>query len=204
MSMRALVGSLGFVAVVFLVASTGSAQIGTARLEISTVAGDQVTLGGVEAVATNTDSGFQRSVTTEDLGTALLTGLAPGSYRVEARLEGFEPAIEPAIILRTGHTGRLTLTLRPQITGELDVTAEIPLVDPYRIDSSTNIVPEQITSLPVPDRSYEKLAFLTPGVQRERWEYMDMVGSPVVGSSSSAPSTAYFVDGASFTDPYFG
>ncbi len=61
-----------------------------------------------------------------------------------------------------------------------------------------------MASLPVPDRSFEKLAFLTPGVQRERWEYMDMRGSPVVGSSSSAPSTAYFVDGASFTDPYFG
>jgi hypothetical protein len=33
---------------------------------------------------------------------------------------------------------------------------------------------------------------------------MDMRGSPVVGSSAAAPSTAYFVDGASFSDPYVG
>jgi hypothetical protein len=204
MSMRALVGSLGIFVAVLVFASPGLAQVGTARLEISTVAGEQMALGGVEIVATNTDSGFERRVTTGELGSALLTGLAPGSYRVEAHREGFEPAVEPAVVLRTGHTRRLPLTLRPQVAAEVEVTGEVPLVDPYRIDSSTNIVPEQMNSLPIPDRSYENLAFFTPGVQRERWEYMDMRGSPVVGSSSSAPSTAYFVDGASFTDPYFG
>jgi hypothetical protein len=203
MSKRMRVGAL-VAAFVAVVASPGWAQIGTARLEISTVAGEQVVLVGVEVVVTNTASGFQRLATTDELGSALLTGLAPAGYRVEARLDGFEPTVEPNVVLRTGHTGRLTLVLRPQVTDEVVITDQVPLVDPFRIDSSTNIVPEQMNSLPIPDRSYENLAFLTPGVQRERWEYMDMVGSPVVGSSAAAPSTAYFVDGASFSDPYVG
>ncbi len=204
MSMRALVGSLGVFVLFLFRSGPAVAQVGTARLEINTVAGEQAALAGVKVVATNTDSGFERRVTTGDLGAALLTGLVPGSYRLEARREGFEPAVEPSIVLRTGHTVRLTLTLRPQVTAELEVTDQVPLVDPFRIDSSNNIVPEQMMSLPVPDRSYEKLAFFTPGVQRERWEYMDMRGSPVVGSSAAAPSTAYFVDGASFSDPFVG
>ena len=37
------------------------------------------------------------------------------------------------------------------------VTAEAnPLVDVYKTDSSTNIVPEQIESLPVPDRDFQR------------------------------------------------
>jgi len=204
MTKRTFAGSFIIAVAVASSAVPAWAQIGTARLGISTITGDQVALAGVEVVVTNTASGYQRRVATDELGGALLTGLAPGSFRVEASLEGFETAVEPEIVLRTGHTGRLTMTLRPQLTGELEVSDQIPLIDPYRIDSSTNIVPEQIASLPVPDRSYEKLAFLTPGVQRERWEYMDMVGSPVVGSTAAAPSTAYFVDGASFSDPFVG
>ena len=115
MSMRALVRCVGIAVVILVVARSAMTQVGTARLEITTVAGEQVALAGVEIVATNTDSGFERRVTTGELGGALLTGLAPGSYRVEARREGFEPAVEPSVVLRTGHTGRITLTLRPQV-----------------------------------------------------------------------------------------
>jgi TonB dependent receptor-like, beta-barrel/Carboxypeptidase regulatory-like domain len=204
MSKRALASTLILLSTFVFFVNTADAQVGTARLEIRIVAGDEVALPGVEVVATETNTGFERRATTGELGGVLLTGLAPGTYRVEARFEDFETAVVPAEVLRTGHTVRLTLTLRPRLTGELEVTDRVPLIDPYRIDSSTNIVPEQMASLPVPDRSFEKLAFLTPGVQRERWDYMDMRGSPVVGSSSSAPSTAYFVDGASFSDPYVG
>ena len=88
----------------------------------------------------------------------------PGAYRVEASLEGFEPSTREGIVLRTGSTARVTLTLRPQVSAEIDVTDEVPLVDLFRSDSSTNIVPEQMASLPVPDRAFDRLAFLTPGV----------------------------------------
>jgi hypothetical protein len=191
-------------AAIVLVAATAAAQIGTARLEVQAIAGDNVVLPGVEISATDIATGFVRRAVTGEGGRALLAALVPGTYRVEARLEGFERAVDPECILRTGHTGRLTLALRPKVTGDLEVSDRIPLVDVYRTDSSTNIIPEQMASIPVPDRAVEKLAFLTPGVQRERWEYMDMRGSPVVGSTANAPSTAYFVDGASFSDPYVG
>ena len=84
--------------------------------------------------------------------------MRPGTYRVEARLEGFESAIDPAFTLRTGHTGRLSMTLRPRIEGEIEVLDSVPLVDVFRTDSSTNIVPEQMMSLPVPDRAFDRLA----------------------------------------------
>ena len=195
---------LGVVLVVTLAVLPVAAQIGSAQLEIRTLAGDEVVLSGVEVVVTDVATGYVRTGVTSPRGTVVVAGLAPGTYRIEARLEGFETAVDPARVLRTGHIGRLNLVLRPRIEGELEVSDDVPAVNVFRTDSSTNIVPEQMMSLPVPDRAFDRLAFLAPGVQRERWEFLDVQGSPVVGSSTNSIATGYFVDGSDFTDPYFG
>lgn len=187
-----------------LTATSTAAQIGTGRLSVHTLVGDDVVLAGAEVVATEVATGYQRRTPTDEQGVALLTSLPPGTYRVEASYEGFQPAVYSGCVLRIGSTARITMTLRPQVSADLEVTDQVPLVDPYRSDSSTNIVPEQMEFLPVPDRAFDRLAFLTPGVQRERWEFLDIRGSPVVGAATNAIGTGYFVDGVEFGDPYFG
>ena len=86
----------------------------------------------------------------------------------------------------------------------MTVIGEAPLVDVYKIDSSTNIVPEQIKELPVANREFEKLAFIAPGVERERGEFRFVTGGPVIGSGGNASQSTILVDGVDYTDPALG
>jgi hypothetical protein len=72
------------------------------------------------------------------------------------------------------------------------------------VDSSSNITPEQIQNLPVADRDFEKLAFITPGVQRERGGFRFIQNAPVVGAGGNASQTSIQVDGVDFTDQLNG
>ena len=78
------------------------------------------------------------------------------------------------------------------------------MVDVYKSDTSTNIIPEQILELPVPDRDFQNLAFIAPGVQRERGAYRFIGDSALIGSSGNASETAIIVDGVDFTDQALG
>ena len=77
-------------------------------------------------------------------------------------------------------------------------------MDVYKTDSSTNIMPEQIRDLPTPDRDFQKLAFLAPGVERERGAFRFVTGGPVIGGGGNASQATILVDGVDFTDPALG
>ena len=91
-----------------------------------------------------------------------------------------------------------------QVTESVTVVGESPLVDVFKTDSSTNIVPEQIEALPVPNRDFQSLAFLAPGVQRERGTYRFIGGGPVIGAGGNASQSTILVDGVDVTDPMLG
>ena len=95
-------------------------------------------------------------------------------------------------------------TLSPAVTETIDVSTTVPLVDVYKTDTSTNIVPEQIESLPVPDRDFQRLAFIAPGVQRERGAFRFIGGGPVVGAGGNASQATILVNGVDFTDAALG
>jgi len=192
------------VASMCLMISPARAQVGTASLSVETRAGEEALLPGVAVVVTNLDTGLDRRAATDALGRAFLQALPPGRYQVTAALTGFETAREPECELRLGQTVQLRLTLRPLAAGDLVVSGEAVLVDAYRIESSTNVVPEQIQAMPIPDRQLENLAFLTPGVNRERMQWLNLEGAPVVGADYTAQATVYLVDGALATDTFFG
>ncbi len=128
------------------------AQVDTATLTVHAIAGDDLPLSGVAVIAVNTETGLRRTATTDARGAAQLVALPPGSYRVEAVREGFETGLDPGCVLRLGQNAHLGFTMRPMVSDAVRVSGEIPLVDVFKLDSSTNIVPEQVRSLPVPDR----------------------------------------------------
>ena len=106
--------------------------------------------------------------------------------------------------LMVGQRAQLTVALQPRVTDAIEVTGAAPLVDVHRMDSSTNIIPEQIEEIPVRDRQFERLALLTPGTQRDRSRFFNRTGAPVVGATSNAADGTFLMDGADFTDNFFG
>lgn len=200
----------GFCALVImgliLMASPLPAQIADAVLEVTVNDETGQVLPGVTVTVARPETGFTRLATTGEAGTARIPALPPGTYRVQLDLPGFAQVVQEKLVLRVGQTARLDVKMKVATVQEtITVTAEAaPLVDVFKTDSSTNIVPEQIESLPIQDRDFQRLAFIAPGVQRERGGFRFIGGGPVIGAGGNASQAAILVDGVDFTDPTLG
>jgi len=180
-----------------------TAQISTGKIEVDTNDEQAQALPSVSILVVSNDTGAQRATTSDARGLAMMPALPPGEYTVSVSMPGFAPAQEE-VVIRIGQTVRVIFTLRIQVSETITVTAEVPMVDIYKSDTSTNVTPEQIQELPVPDRNFENLAFIAPGVQRERGGFRFIGSSPLIGSSGNASETAIIVDGVDFTDQVLG
>ena len=181
-----------------------AAQISTATVEVQVTGTDGAPLPGVTVTLENAETGLSRVEVTDAEGAATLPALPPGTYRGSFALEGFSPVEQTGIVLRVGQTVQVKATMNPAITESITVSSTVPLVDVYKTDSSTNIVPEQIESLPVADRDFQRLAFIAPGVSRERGGFRFIGGGPVVGGGGNASQSTILVNGVDFTDAALG
>jgi hypothetical protein len=181
------------------------AQLSTASVEVQVTDAQGGALPGVTVALENVDTGLRRDAVTGENGGATVPGLPPGNYRGTFELDQFAPAKQEPIVLRVGQTLHVRVQLTLASAAEsITVTATAPLVDVYKTDSSTNIVPEQIESLPVPDRDFQRLAFIAPGVERERGAFRFIGGGPVVGGAGNASNATIMVNGVDFTDAALG
>jgi len=181
------------------------AQVADAVLEVAVVDEAKAALPGVSVAITRPDTGFSRTVTTGEAGSVRIPALAPGTYRVQLELTGFAQVVQQALTLRVGQTVKLEVTMKLAAMAEtVTITGQAPLVDVYKTDSSTNVAPEQIEQLPVQDRDFQRLAFLTPGVQRERGGFRFIGNGPVIGAGGNASQATILVDGVDFTDQTLG
>ncbi len=188
-----------------LVPAAAGAQVADAVIEVVVVDETNQNLPGVTVTATRPDTGFMKSAVTDETGTARLLALQPGTYTVKIELQGFTTVDQAGVTLRVGQTARLNITMRvAQVSETVNVVAESPLVDIFKTDSSTNISPEQIDALPVNNRDFQQLAFLAPGVQRERGTYRFIGNGPVIGAGGNASQSTILVDGVDVTDPTLG
>lgn len=180
------------------------AQVDRAVIEVIVLDESEGVLPGVTVTVTRPDTGFQAVDVTAANGIVRFPALQPGTWTVHAELSGFGSVSQEGLTLRTGQTSRVTLVLRPQSSETITVEASSDVVDVYRSDTSSNIIPEQIESLPVADRDFQKLAFIAPGVQRERGGFRFIGGGPVIGGSGNASQATILVDGMDYTDPALG
>ena len=181
------------------------AQVADGVIEVFVQDQSQAVLPGVTVTVLRPDTGFTQDSVTDGTGVVRFIALQPGTYNVKADLSGFTTVTQEGITLRVGQTAKLTLTLGIAKVGEVvNVVAEVPVVDVYRTDSSTNIIPEQIESLPTANRDFQQLAFLAPGVQRERGGFRFVTNQPVLGAGGNASQSTILVDGVDFTDQTLG
>lgn len=201
----ALVALLALVAGAVLAwAPRVAAQVADAVVEVDVVDDSGGALPGVSVELRRAETGFVRTTVTSMAGSARFAAVPPATYRVKTALQGFE-AVEQGVTLRVGQTAKLRFTLRVTALAEaVEVVGTAPLVDVYKTDSSLNIVPEQIKELPVANRNFEQLAFVSPTVTVERGAYRFVAGGPVIGSGGNASQSTILVDGVDYTDPALG
>src|SRR3954452_3522827 len=180
------------------------AQIDKGSIEAIALDQARSPLPGVTITVTRPETGFTATAVTDSAGTARFLALTPGNYRVQFTLEGFAPVAEQNLAIRVGQEAKLSVAMHAQSSETITVSADSPIVDVMKTDSSTNILPEQIAALPVADRDFQRLAFIAPGVQRERGGFRFINGGPVVGAGGNASQTTIFVNGVDLTDQVNG
>ena len=193
------------VALSLLALATASAQVTDATLDVQAVDEQGGAVPGVTVTVKSASTGAARVVVTGEDGTTRVSALPAGSYSVQLELAGFAPIVEDNVVLRVGQTAKIIARMQlAKAAEEITVTAAAPVVDVMKADVSSNITPEQIEQLPTPDRDFQKLAYIAPGVTRERGGFRFITNAPVLGSGGNASQQAIIVDGVDFTDQALG
>ncbi|MGE3273644.1 MAG: carboxypeptidase regulatory-like domain-containing protein [Vicinamibacterales bacterium] len=193
---------------------------GVAHAQVATTGSVQVILSdqdggrlpGVVVTARAEDTVTTRTAVTNAEGIASLEALAPSArYEISATLPGFQDVTRNDILVRSGQTATLNLTMSVAgVTEAVTVTAETPLVDVRSATSGQDITLQLTESLPT-GRSYQSYLQLVPGVlpddqtssgnpaARSGMNYSDIGGNMGVSSDN-----LYYFDGINVTDPVTG
>src|SRR5438445_2929541 len=84
-------------------------------------------------VAEDTEKGIRRTSVTDDNGQYEFTGLPPGTYRVTAKISGFQTEILKDVAVNVGQTVVLDIGMKISSGTEvIEVNAEPPVVEPER------------------------------------------------------------------------
>ncbi|MBM3819452.1 MAG: hypothetical protein FJW14_10635 [Acidimicrobiia bacterium] len=134
----------------------GTAQInGTVRDESGAV------LPGVTVTATQADTGFTRTVVTNEAGAYAMPSLPTGPYRLEAALQGFRTYTRTGIVLQVGATPVIDVALAiGSLEESVTVEAAAPLVDVKSAGVSEVVEQERIVELPLQGRQVTDLIVL--------------------------------------------
>ncbi len=108
--------------------TSGSMRLHVTDLEGSPLPGAQVEVSGGEEA---------RVALTDARGEAKIKDLAPGTYRVDARLEGFSTVEYPTVAVRSDRDTALDVSMSPPVREVITVTSESPVLDERKISRRT-------------------------------------------------------------------
>ena len=149
----------------FFPASNAHGQAVNATLSGKIVDASGGSIAKAAVTATNTATGFSRSVQASDGGEYTIPALPAGEYAVAAIFTGFGKQTK-AITLQVGQAAELDFSLTPgSVAEKVEVEATSELQEPTRTQVSTVITQNQIVDLPVNGREFIDFALLSPAVQ---------------------------------------
>ena len=179
-------------------AAQSQATTGIIRGVVSDPSGAPV--AGAAVTLRETQTGFQRQVTTNDRGVFVASLLPLGTYDVTGRAVGYNEIKRTGVPLRVGETVDLPLRLAAVELQAVVVEATQPVVDASKVETSTRLPNEAVGGLPNNGRNYLNLTLLTPNValvQGPDGDELSIGGQKGIHNNVS-------VDGADFNNPFFG
>jgi hypothetical protein len=155
-------------------------------------------LPGATITITNTDTGSERSVVTNENGLYRAPLLPLGTYRVVAELQGFKKFEQTGISLSAGQTAVVNISLGVgQVSETVSVVADSPVVDLGKVDQGRTLNEREIKSLPLTSRNPYNFALLLPGVTGfETQEF----GVPRITANGALLRVNYQIDGNDNTE----
>ena len=121
-------------------------------------------VAGAAITVRNMGTNKEDTATTDDSGRFKVANLQPGAYSVTVNSSGFSTLTQDNVIVEVGRETSLDVGLSVgPVTGQVDVTAEAPVINTTQQDFSSNINQTSINELPINGRRWSNFALLTPG-----------------------------------------
>jgi hypothetical protein len=116
-------------------------------------------------LAEDTEKAIRRTSVTDENGQFEFTGLPPSTYRVTAKISGFQTEILRDVVVSVGQSVILDVHMKISTGSEvIEVTTEPPVVETERGSQANTLTQEYIAQLPIDRRDYLTFTLLTPGV----------------------------------------
>lgn len=123
------------------------------------------TLPGATVTLVNNGTNAKLQATTNAIGTALVTPLPVGDYRITVEKQGFTSTVISHVTVQLQQTTRVPVVLAVgSVSEQTVVTAQMPNLETEDTSAGQTISSELKDNLPVIDRSFNHLAPLTIGV----------------------------------------
>jgi hypothetical protein len=146
----------------------------------------------------NPSTGLERTVTTDANGEFNFPELALGNYRVTVSKAGFQTIAITDIQTSQSEVNNIAPVLKVgAITSEVEVTSAPPLLQTETNSVGGQLSEQQVTSLPLGNSDYTRLALTLPGVTQNS----NFAFAQYTINGSRSRSNGFNIDGASDTDP---
>jgi hypothetical protein len=186
--------------VLALLALPAAAQLQTGDLFGTVTDPEGQPLPGVTITVTGV--GAPRVAVSDAGGEFRFLGLFPGTYRLEAGLEGFNNVEFPEVGVRLGGQTEVQVAMQAALEETITVTGEAPLLDERRVNRGASVPAAALDQIPTARDPWSLLS-LAPGVMVDR---VNVGGnesgqqSNFLGLGSSSTENVFAVDGVVLTD----
>jgi hypothetical protein len=136
----------------------------------------------VNITVTNTETGWTRTIPTNDSGQYVVPNIQIGHYNVKAESSGFKVAEQKDVVLSVGDRLRLDFQMKMGTSAETVTVEANPIAVQSDSGELSNVITDkQVSQLAVNGRSIYQLAQLTPGASSQ---INGFVNTPVGGDSN--------------------
>src|SRR5712692_9737819 len=188
-------------AVCLTAAVSPSAAAQSAAVEGVVADSDARVILGATVVILNTETGYERTVTTDANGRFLASVMPVGTYSINASASGFASARQEGVRLTIGVIERDDLSLRAEsIEEKVNVPVKGPptAVESEQGTTGSIIARRAVSDLPIRGRDFTEFVQLAPAITQES----DRNGMVMSGQRSINSNIA--IDGSDFNDALQG
>jgi hypothetical protein len=175
---------LCFLLILFAPAIVAAQADYTAQLSGTVTDSSGGAVAGAKVAITNDGTNIPTSTVTDERGAYVLTGLRPGSYTLRVEANNFATVERKGLVLAVSQRATVDVTVTPgTVSTSVTVTTQAPLLDTSDASLGTDITNEYVRDIPLPNRSFFGLVFLSGGVTETAGQ----------GTNDSYPSGTNFV-----------
>ncbi|HVS31619.1 MAG TPA: carboxypeptidase-like regulatory domain-containing protein, partial [Thermoanaerobaculia bacterium] len=147
-----------------------------------------------EITATNSATGFTYRAVAGSTGAFTLSGLTPGTYRIDVVAPSYRGTTREVTVL-VGQSLDMNFRLQPDMVlmEQITVVGSTP-IEMQATAIATNVTRQQIENLPQNNRNFMNFATLAPGLRYQDNEF----SKTFAAGAQSANAVNVFIDGVSF------